>query len=815
MSSAKDAYYGDRNNRPPRPQFHGTSIPVGLRSLPRWIGWRFSWKEKDSKWSKLPLDPHKRCRKTAKTNAAETWADLSTAVASMNSAALSDPKSIDGLGFVFADGDNLFGLDIDGCREPQTGALSELAVRLISTFDTYAEISPSGMGVKLIGRGTFTGKGRKIKLPDGQELELYTRGRYFTLTGDRVSGTPADLADCAEPLAKFIDEFKLVATEKTAPAGTPTAKELTDDEIIDKLTRTAKNAAEGNKLFRGDTSSHSGDDSAADLALCNLIAFYTPDPARIDAIFRRSGLMREKWNREDYSGQTIAKSLVGRTTFYGERNGKAGSHGGGVAGGTGGFNLTDMGNAERLIDQYAQDLRRVGAINAWYVWNGKRWVEDKNSLVYHLTKEVVRSIQVEATKEKDPARNRKLLQHALASESKPAVAAATWLAQSDPAITAELDAFDAHPMLLNCANGTLDLFTGELRPHSRGDMLTSICPTPFEPEAVCPRWEKTLALIFPADSTDHELGGNEGLITYLQRLFGLCLTGLVDEAILPIFWGGGANGKSTILNTVRAVLGSFYAIQAPHTFLMSKQNEAHPTELTDLHHRRIVIATETKKNRRIDEPLVKWLTGGERIRARRMRQDFFEFDPTHKLILCTNHRPRISDTDEGIWRRVALVPFLVKFWNPDKKGDFGPDHLRQNKHLSRDLLKEAPGILAWMVAGCLQWQRDGLGVPPEVEDETAKYRADEDVLGSYLAERVNIGNTAGGVLLSDLFSDYRGWCERTGVFYGTSRALAADLRDRGYFVVNGRGNSLVCKGFVFRESKKATTLEDFNEDAVS
>lgn len=812
MSSAKDAYYGDRNKRPPRPEFHGTSLPVALRPLSRWIGWRFSWKEKDSKWSKLPLDPHKVCRKTAKTNAAETWADLPTAVAAMNAAAMSDPKSIDGIGFVFADGDGLFGIDIDGCRDPKTGDLSELANRLIAAFDTYSEVSPSGMGVKLIGRGTFAGKGRKVKLADGQELELYTRGRYFTLTGCRVSGTPPDVAECAEPLARFIEEFGLVSTggEKGGDAGAkPAPKELTDDEIIDRITRTAKNAAEGNRLFRGDTAGQGGDDSAADLALCNLIAFYTTDPARIDTIFRRSGLMREKWERSDYSSGTIAKALAGRTSHYGERNGV---HPVSTGGGSSGFNLTDMGNAERLIDQYAQDLRRVGTLGAWFVWNGKRWVEDKNSLVFHIMKEVVRSIQVEATKEKDTTRNRKLLQHAIASESKTAVAAAAWLAQSDPAVTADLDDFDADPMLLNCPNGTLDLTTGRLRPHARGDMLTSICPTPFDPEAKCPQWEKTLALIFPADTSDHELGGNEGLITYLQRLFGLCLTGRVDEAILPIFWGGGANGKSTILNTVRAVLGGFYAIQAPHTFLMSKQNETHPTELTDLHHRRLVIATETKKNRRMDEPLVKWLTGGERIRARRMRQDFFEFDPTHKLILCTNHRPRIGDTDDGIWRRVALVPFLQRFWNPDKKGDFGPSHLRQNKHLMRDLLKEASGILAWMVAGCLQWQRDGLGIPPEVEDETAKYRADEDVLGSYLAERVNVSNAPGGVFLSTLFADYRSWCEQTGTFYGTSRTLASDLRDRGYVVTNGKGNSVICKGFHLKEGDKVKTLEDFNDD---
>lgn len=811
MTAKKDSYYGDKNRRPPRPPFHGKNIPAGLRPLARWIGWRFSWKDKDGKWAKIPLDPHQRCRKLAKTNDPTTWADLSTTAATVNTAALANPESVDGLGFVFADGDGLFGLDIDGCRNPDTGELSDLAVNLISAFDTYSEISPSGMGVKLIGRGTFDGKGRKVKLPDGQELELYTRGRYFTLTGIRIDGTSPDISECAAPLAKFIEDFKPVSTGGRPAGDRPVrSTELTDDEVIDKLTRTAKNAAEGNRLWRGDTSGNGGDDSAADLALCNLIAFYTPDPSRIDAIFRRSGLMREKWNRADYSSATIAKALEGRSTFYGERNGT--THGASPPAGGSSFALTDMGNAERLISHYAQDLRRVGALNAWYVWNGKRWVEDKNSLVFHLMKEVVRTIPAEAKQDDDKGRRQKVFQHAINSEAKSAIAAAAWLAQSDPAITTDVESFDADPMVLNCSNGTLDLKNGELRPHSRGDLLTSICPTEYHTDAKCPLWESTLALIFPAESSDHALGGNEGLITYLQRLFGLCLTGRVDEAILPIFWGGGANGKSTILNTIRAVLGGFYAIQAPHTFLMSKQNDTHPTELTDLHHRRLVIATESKKNRRIDEPLVKWLTGGERIRARRMRQDFFEFDPTHKLILCTNHRPRISDTDEGIWRRVALVPFLQRFWNPDKKGEFGPDHLRQNKQLSRELQNESSGILNWMVRGCLQWQVDGLGIPPEVEEETERYRDDEDTLGSYLSDRVTKSNSPGGVSLGELFADFRNWCDKAGVYPGTARSLAGDLRDRGYVIERGTRNVMTCKGLFLIDASKTTTLDDYNDD---
>lgn len=457
------------------------------------------------------------------------------------------------------------------------------------------------------------------------------------------------------------------------------------------------------------------------------------------------------------------------------------------------FPLTDYGNAQRLAARHGRDLRYAPQLGGWYVWDGARWEADRTGEIVRRAKDTVRAIYAEAAEERSADRRELVARHAFNSEGIRRIYGMVDLTQSEPGVAVSTDQMDHDPWLLNCPNGTVDLRTGEIRQHRREDLLTKLCPIAYDAAAECPLWLRTLALIFPVDPADPAAGGNEHLIGYVRRLLGLCLTGRV-ESILPIFWGGGANGKSTILNTVRAVLGGGYAMQAPPNFLMAKNNDNHPTELADLYGQRLVIATETRQNRRIDEALIKQLTGGERVRARRMRQDFFEFDPTHKLILCTNHRPRVSESDEGIWRRLALIPFAVRFWNPDRKGEFGLDHLRQDKQLPDRLAAEHPGILRWMVAGCLEWQANGLGTPPEVEQQTAEYRADEDVIGQFLAERVEVGN-AGYAEFKDVYAAYRAWSEQADERSLSSRQFAADLRRRGHRVERGSGNKMVCHGF--------------------
>jgi putative DNA primase/helicase len=351
----------------------------------------------------------------------------------------------------------------------------------------------------------------------------------------------------------------------------------------------------------------------------------------------------------------------------------------------------------------------------------------------------------------EAAQLQKVLAHCLKSESAPRINAMLDLARSEPGIPVLPEELDRDPMLLNCKNGTLDLRTGILRDHCRDDLLTKLCPTAYRPEAACPTWERFLTDIFPATGDAAEQPGNLDLIGWLQRLLGYCLTGDVSEQVLPIFWGQGANGKSTLLNAVQGVLGPDYTMKAPPDLLMVKRGESHPTERADLFGRRFVVAVETEAGGRLAEALVKELTGGDRIRARRMREDFWEFDPTHKVILCTNHKPKIRGADHAIWRRPRLVPFTVIF----------PDD-RQDKKLPEKLRAEAEGILAWMVRGCMDWQRAGLGMSGDVDRATAAYRSEQDVVATFVTECCVTGSPEYRIRASELYGRFKRWCEEAG-----------------------------------------------------
>lgn len=427
-----------------------------------------------------------------------------------------------------------------------------------------------------------------------------------------------------------------------------------------------------------------------------------------------------------------------------------------VAPAPGQFPLTDTGLAERFAAQHAGRVRYCWPWGKWLSWDGRRWRVDDAGAVEAMAKDTARGVLAEAAAEHDDTRRKALVSFARSAESAVRRAAMLRLARSETGIPVQPAELDRDPWLLCVQNGTIDLRTGALRDHSHDDAITKLVPVEFHPAADAPTWLDFRAGIF---------GGCSAIDQFVQRLAGYCLTGIVRDQVLPIFWGTGANGKSTLINALLAVLGEDYSMKAVAELLMARRDNEHPTERADLHGKRLVAAVETGEGRRLAESVVKELTGGDRIRARRMREDYWEFAASHKIILATNHKPEVRGTDHAMWRRLRLVPFTVCI--PEAE---------QDKALPEKLHAELPGILAWAVQGCLAWQRHGLGEPAEVRTATAAYRNAQDTLGAFLAECCLRGDDL-RTRPSDLLAAYHQWAGDTRM---THRQLGPALEDRGF-----------------------------------
>ncbi|HEU5116496.1 MAG TPA: phage/plasmid primase, P4 family, partial [Isosphaeraceae bacterium] len=343
-------------------------------------------------------------------------------------------------------------------------------------------------------------------------------------------------------------------------------------------------------------------------------------------------------------------------------------------------------------------------------------------------------------------------------ESKRAHEAAREMMKHQDGIPVVPDQLDANPWLLNCPNGTIDLTTGVLQRHRRSDLITKLCPVEFHPDATAPLWDEILSRFLP----------DTGLRDWVDRLFGYALTGEIREHLLAIFYGLGANGKTTILNALYGVMGTDYALKAPPDLLMQKKGQSHPTERASLFGKRLVIAAETGEGERFDESLVKELTGDEAITARRMREDFWSFPPTHKLILATNHKPSVKGSDNGIWRRLKLVEFGVSL-----------EAHEQDTSVPARLREEYPGILARAVKSCLEWQQIGLVDPPKIVEATQDYKEAEDVYGQFIDENC-IRDINAECTSSALYASYKEWAKYNGYSVASMKRFSKAMGDKGF-----------------------------------
>lgn len=420
------------------------------------------------------------------------------------------------------------------------------------------------------------------------------------------------------------------------------------------------------------------------------------------------------------------------------------------------FHWTDVGNAERLIARHGNDLLYVDSLRQWRVWDRQRWCADDTGEVVRRMQETARAMLLDAVSRDDKA----FRSHALASEREPRIRAAITLAQSR--CPARPDQFDADPWALNVANGTVDLRTGKLRLHDPADLLTKLAPVDYDPAVDCPRWLAFLDLIF---------GGNAEVIEHVRRLVGVSVAGTTGVQKLLLGYGGGSNGKSTFGVLLQRLLGE-YAHQAPSELLMLRdRNRGGATpDLADLQGRRLVFTIETSEGRRLDEALVKQLTGGDAITARRLYAQPFTFRPTHTIMLLSNHLPEFRGADHAIRRRLELIPFSVTIPPADQ---------RDQDDVVSEFLEEGPGIIAWAVQGCLAWQREGLGSPESVRAATDDYLAEMDVLAGFLAD-ICVSAPSARAKKGDLYAAYVAWCVENHEHVIPQRGFGMRLRDRGY-----------------------------------
>ena len=774
------------------------AIPAALRTLPQWVAWRYE--TRDGKSTKAPINAKSNgALAYAKTNDPTTWSDLSTALS-----ACGVHSELAGVGFCFAQDDGLTGIDLDHVIDADTGELKPEALEILERFQgTYAEVSPSGHGLRLFCYGKARRSGKNIGKVKWCEVYAHPSSRYLTVTGNQWGSNAAEVTEQQAALDWLHERFMqkpastgVMAVDNKGPSG---ALGLDDAALIDKA-RNARNGAEFDRLWAGDTSGHANDHSAADLALCNALAFWTGgDAERIDRLFRQSGLFRAKWDKPHFNdgrtyGQgTIERAIADQRDGYGRKSSGTGliatplpvvNNTGPADAGADPAKLahlfqTDLGNSERLVARYGRDLRYCFDFGKWLCWDGVRWAIDRDGAAMDKAKMTARAMLEEAATLPDREDSRKLAAWSFRSQARERMAAALFLAQSDVPVRPEH--LDTQPWLLNVANGTVDLRNGQLRTADRDDLMTKAAPVVYDPNATCSEWLAFLDRIFD---------GNKELIRYVQKAAGYSLTGDDREQAFFVCYGVGRNGKSTLLETLAAVLGDDYAQQAAPELLMQKTHDRHPTELAALRGMRLVTAIETGEGKRLNESLVKQLTGGDRISARFMHGDFFTFTPTHKLWLATNHKPMIRGTDLGMWRRIKLIPFTVQI--PEEEKD---DGLK-----ARLRAPEArQGILNWAIEGALLWQREGLKPPQAVSDATQAYREEMDVLAAWIADCCIVKKLA-EAKAADLYASYTGWCEAQGERPEVQRGFGLRLVERGFEQKKRTGGTRYWLGIGLRAS---------------
>lgn len=718
------------------------SIPQELKAVKNWVCW-----DQD----KLPKNPY--TGKNAQSNNPETWSDFETAVKACAT------YGFGGVGFMFTP--PYFGVDLDKCLDN-----SDFIEEFVETLQSYTEISRSGHGIHIICKG---------KLPDGARrrgnVEMYCDKRYFIMTGNLYSERYTEIRDCTESIKVLHGKYLGETKPKIAPKQVEVVN-MDDAEIIDKA-RNCRTGSAFQLLYSGQWEGIYATQSEADLALCNQLAFWTQrNPVQIDRIFRTSGLYRHKWDEKrgelTYGQKTVELAIAGCVNVYeprmasddtsiaigvfrnGEVRGEAPKHI---------YDMTDTGNAMRFRDKYIGNVKYSFVHKRWYYWTGQVWVFDNTGEIKKLADAIVEELKREAFDEPDAETQEAKLKWAnktASSKGKEAMIKEAQHLDGIPVLPEEMDSFTDY---LNCQNGIVNLRNGELIAHDSSFLMSRISYCEYDKDN---RKQPKLWLKFLDDVTS----GDKELQEYLQKCVGYSLTGSVREQCAFFLFGMGNNGKSTFLDTVADLLGSYASNVQPETIMLKRNGDGGAnSDIARLKSARFVTSEEPTEGVRLNEGLVKQLTGGGKVTCRFLYGDEFEYSPEFKIWIGTNHKPVIRGTDVGIWRRIRLIPFEVNI--PAEKVD---------KSMKYKLRQELPQILKWAVDGCIKWQKEGLEMPARVAQATQEYKSEMDMLGAFIEACVDIDYDAReGIAATSLFAIYSKWASDNNEYEMSSRKFFIEI----------------------------------------
>lgn len=746
------------------------AIPQELRRLPNWVCWQAVQDERShSGVSKRPIDP--KTGNFAKSNDPSTWADFDTAVQAA--------QKWSGIGFMFG-GSGYFGVDLDDIAEELQSYRDGgggIVTEFISALQSYAEVSQSGTGIHIICKGSLPKGGRRRG-----KVEMYDSGRFFVTTGQPISEY-AEVTECSERIRPLHEKYIGGGKEPTANIRQTAALPQTADEIL-RAAANSKNGAKFKALYSGDISGYSSQ-SEADMALCNMLAFWTGcDAQKMDAMFRASGLMREKWDRKQsgstYGTLTVQKAIAGCTEVYRGKTEYRANIGGSNSPVSAGepvrtekqrlYSFDDTGNAQRFCDLFGGKVRYSYTDKRWLYYDGRKWCTDMTGTIGRLADKSVEAMAAEAQAyaEIDAAEggdmSKAFQKHVKASRSnKSKKAMLSEAMHYVPIMPSQLDRHKGH---INTPAGAIELKTGRIIEHSPEHYFSKLTNAEYDLHAECPLWLKFLEDIF---------AGDRELIRYVQKAVGYSLSGSTAEQCMFFLLGSGRNGKSTFIEVIREIFGDYASNIQPESIMVRRSGgSAINSDIARLKGARLVTCSEPNEGARLNEGLIKQLTGGDPVTARKLYGEEFEFQPEFKLWVSTNHKPIIRGTDIGVWRRIHLIPFNVQI--PESKVD---------RQLKYKLEGELTGIFRWAVDGCLLYRKEGLRMPKVMQDSVKEYHREMDVLSAFIEDCCTEGKGL-SVQSSQLYAAYLKWAEQGNEYTMSATKFSVEIAKR-YEKVHTRG----------------------------